>query len=140
MDNRSEKIASLIPAFWASLFDITVTIIHQPKEYWNGDLSSANEGNPIGQFMMSQHILGIFVISILWLLAIILLGYYLPRKLSRVFLVFVLLVHGWGAATWITRYGFLAVIAFMIFNSALFCGVDEWVAHSRKSRIFNQPS
>ena len=83
-------------------FDIIITIIHQPVEYWNGNLNLANEANPMGDFMMKNHISGIFIISLLWILIIGLLGYYLPRKISRVFLLFVLIVHSWGASTWIS--------------------------------------
>jgi hypothetical protein len=39
---KRDKLALLIPALWASLFDIGVTIIHQSKEYWEGNLNTAN--------------------------------------------------------------------------------------------------
>lgn len=132
--SKKQKLFLLIPALWASLFDIVVTIIHQPKEYWAGNLAVANEGNPIGKMMMTNHVSGIFIISIFWLVLIALLGYYLPRLLSRIFLVFVLIVHGWAASTWISpRYGFWSVIVLMIFNSILFCLMDELVAKNHKS-------
>ncbi|MDD3723522.1 MAG: hypothetical protein PHW92_13735 [Lutibacter sp.] len=51
---KREKLLALIPVLWASFFDITITIIHQPKEYWNGNLTAANEANPIGNFMMKR--------------------------------------------------------------------------------------
>ena len=136
--NRSQKLLLLLPALWASLFDIVVTIILQPSEYWAGNLDSANEGNPIGAFMMKNHESGIFVISIIWLLIIGLLGYYLPNRLSRIFLVFVLIAHTSTASTWISRYGFWFVIAFAVFNSILFCIVDEFV--KAKSQISNLKS
>lgn len=139
--SRKQKLFLLIPALWASLFDIVVTIVHQPKEYWSGNLAVANEGNPIGKFMMTNHVSGIFIISIFWLVLIGLLGYYLPRMLSRIFLVFVLIVHGCAASTWISpRYGFWSIIALMIFNSILFCWMDELVAKNHKSQITNQQS
>lgn len=116
----------LIPAFWASGFDIAISIIQQPKEYWAGDLLASNEGNPVGKFMMMKHVSGIFVVSFSWLVVITCLGYYLPNKLSRIFLVFVLIAHSYGAATWINRaYGFWVEILFFIFNAFLFFWMDE---------------
>lgn len=97
----------MVPALWASLFDILITIVLQPKAYWNGDLSAGNEGNPIGSFFMKNHISGIFVISIFWLVLIGLLGYYLPRQLAKIFLMFVLIAHSYGASTWLSnKFGF----------------------------------
>jgi hypothetical protein len=60
---RKDKLFFLVPALWTSLFDVAITIIHQPKEYWNGDLTKANEGNPIGALFMGIHIAGLFIIS-----------------------------------------------------------------------------
>jgi hypothetical protein len=85
---KKVKLLLLIPTLWTSLFDITITTVHQPKEYWNGNLQKANEGNPIGAIFMENHVYGLFFISIIWILIIGLLGYYLPRKISRVFLLF----------------------------------------------------
>jgi hypothetical protein len=126
--NKREKLIALIPALWASLFDITITTIHQPKEYWNGNLNIANEGNPIGNFMMKSHVSGLFIISTIWLILIGIIGYYLPRKISRIFLLFVLMVHSWAASTWIGPiYGFWFVILFILFNSILFYIINDKV-------------
>lgn len=46
------KLILLVTALWTSIFDIAITIIHQSKQYWEGDLSKANEGNPIGVLFM----------------------------------------------------------------------------------------
>ena len=127
-NQKINKLLLLIPALWASLFDITITIVHQSKEYWTGNLNMANEGNPIGNFMMKNHVSGIFVISILWLILIGILGYYLPKRISRIFLLFVLIVHSWGASTWISaRYGFWFVIIFILFNAILFYKIEDIV-------------
>ena len=129
---KREKLLALIPALWASLFDITITIVHQPKEYWNGNLNMANEGNPIGNFMMKNHVSGIFIISILWLILIGVLGFYLPRKISKIFLLFVLMVHSYGASTWISNhYGFWSIILFILFNSILFYIIDDKINKKR---------
>lgn len=123
---KKEKLILLIPPLWASLFDIVITIIFQPKEYWSGELSAANEGNPIGAMFMKHHVSGLFIISILWLILIGVLGYYLPRKISRVFLLFTLIAHSFGASTWLSgRLGFWYAMMFILLNSILFYGIQD---------------
>jgi len=126
--NKKEKLIVLIPALWASLFDVVITIVHQSKDYWNGNLEMANEGNPIGNFIMKNHVLGIFVISFFWLIVIGVLGYYLPKKYSRIFLLFVLMVHSLGASTWIIpNYGFWTAIILILFNAILFYKIEDLI-------------
>ncbi len=116
--NRLEKWVNLVPALIASLIDITITIIHQPKEYWEGNLRKANEGNPLGAILMANHVSGIFIISGIEIILIIVLGYYLPNKISKYFLLFVLIAHSCAATTWISsRYGFWWVMALALFNT-----------------------
>ena len=122
---RKEKLVLLVPSLWASIFDISITIIHQSKEYWSGDLTKANEGNPIGAFFMRNHVSGLFVISTLWIIVIVLLGYHLPKHIKKVFLLFCVIAHSYGASTWLSNiYGFWQAMAFIFFNSIIYCAVD----------------
>ena len=108
---RHAGLILLIPALWASVFDTVITVVHQSKEYWSGDLKEANEGNPIGALFMKYHVSGLFILSALWWVLIGVLGYYLPGKISRVFLLFVLMAHSFGASTWLAgRHGFLFML------------------------------
>jgi hypothetical protein len=135
--SKRAKLILMIPAFWACLFDTSITIAHQSAEYWSGDLTSVNEANPIGSFFMTNHVSGIFVISILWLVLIGLLGYYLPRKVSRIFLLFVFMVHSVGASTWLLQnYGFWYVIVFVLINAVLFYRIEDVVA----KQVIQKPS
>ena len=128
---KREKLLALIPALWASLFDAIITIKGQREEYWDGNLNMANEGNPIGNFMMKHHVSGIFVVCGLWFILIGILGYYLPKKIARVFLLFVLMAHSWGASSWIfMEYGFWFVMIFIVFNSILFYIIDNEIKKS----------
>jgi hypothetical protein len=122
----------LVPALWATLIDILCTIIFQSNEYWQGNLQAANEANPIGAYMMQNHVSGIYVISIVWLVLIGLLGYYLPKRLSRIFLVFILIVHSWAGCSWIDEFWFKLV--FIGLNTMLFCWVDE-IVDQDKSQV-----
>ncbi|MBV6646383.1 MAG: hypothetical protein KI790_13090 [Cyclobacteriaceae bacterium] len=116
--DRLSKWINLAPTLIASLIDITVTIVHQPKAYWEGNLNKANEGNPIGAILMSSHVSGLFIISAIEVVLIMLLGYYLPRKISRYLLLFVLIAHSCAATTWIAkRYGYWSVMALALCNT-----------------------
>lgn len=133
---KSNKLIALIPALWASVFDTIITISNQPTEYWTGDLTMANEGNPIGHFMMKTHISGIFIICGLWLILIGILGFYLPKKISRIFLLFVLMIHTWGASSWIlSLYGFWPIILFILFNAILFYKIGDLMAKKEAQNL-----
>ncbi|CAH8295886.1 hypothetical protein EV196_1135 [Mariniflexile fucanivorans] len=130
--NKKDKLLTLIPALWTSLFDSIITIVNQPKEYWDGDLDVANEANSIGYFIMKQHVSGIFILCGIWLILIGIIGYYLPKKYSRVFLLFVLMAHTFGAGNWlIMNYGFWTAIIFVLFNTILFYKIQDLI--NRKS-------
>jgi len=125
---NTHKLLLLIPALWASIFDIFITTFFQNPDYWKGDLSKAKEGNPIGAWFMSQHVSGLFIISIIWVILIGVLGYYLPAKLRKIFLLFVLIAHSFGASTWLAnRYPFWIPIAFIFFNTVLYCLIEDYV-------------
>ncbi|MEL6558453.1 MAG: hypothetical protein AAFQ94_09730 [Bacteroidota bacterium] len=127
MDKLSRWL-HLLPALIASLIDIAITIIHQPKGYWEGNLNEANEGNPIGALFMENHISGLFVISGIEVLLIILLGYYLPTRISRYLLLFVLIAHSCAASTWISsRYGFWYTMSLALFNSLTYLIANDLI-------------
>ncbi|WP_372754342.1 hypothetical protein [Labilibaculum sp.] len=129
------KLLLLVPALWTSLFDSVITIVHQPREYWDGNLYLANEANPIGELVMKYHITGIFVLCALWLVAIGGVAYHLPTKLSRIFLLFVIIVHAYGASSWLNMiYGFWYVLVFVLFTVVLF----YWVQDCVDSKISNK--
>jgi len=123
---RKNKMILLLPAFWACLFDETITIVKQKADYWNGNLNTANEGNPIGAAFMHYHVSGIFVISAFWLLLIGIIGIYLPTRFLKTFTLFIVMIHTWGASTWFSHYyGFWYVIIFVAVNSVFFIKAEE---------------
>jgi hypothetical protein len=126
MPTMKVRLMLLIPAIWTSLFDITITIANQPKQYWAGDLTKANEANPIGAMFMAYHASGLFIVSGLWILLVGFLGYYLPRRISKMFLLFCVIAHSFGASTWLYNLlGFYSVLGFMLFNSILYCTIES---------------
>lgn len=120
------RILATVPALWASLIDIGATIFGQPAQYWEGNLHVANERNPIGSLFMTNHMSGLFIISAIWIVVIVILGYYLPGKISKIFLLFVLIAHSWGASSWIPKeYFFVGSISLFLFNAILYITIDE---------------
>jgi hypothetical protein len=140
MNNRRKntKLLLLIPALWASLLDIGLTIYGQSSDYWKGNLKVANEGNPIGVTFMKNHVSGIFLVCGIWIILIVVLGYYLPRKISRGFLLFVLIANSWGASSWIQeKYGFWGAIGLFVFSAVLYVIIDEICLKDRIDKIKN---
>ncbi|WP_296622134.1 hypothetical protein [Marivirga sp.] len=125
---KNHKLLLLIPALWASIFDIFITTFFQNPDYWKGDLSKRREGNPIGDWFMSQHVSGLFIISAIWVILIGVLGYYLPAKLRKIFLLFCLMAHSYGASTWLdVFFGFWSVIVFIFLNTVLYSLIEDYV-------------
>lgn len=129
----NSKLILLVPAFWACIFDEMITIINQSDAYWKGDLSKANEGNPIGAFMMANHTWGLFILCVLWLLLIGIIGYYLSNKKLRIFSLFVLIAHSYGASTWLSEYyNFWFAISFIFINAVFFIEIETIYERRRK--------
>lgn len=117
----NSKMILLIPVYWACLFDEIITIAFQSKAYWKGDLSKANEGNPIGAFFMSQHIYGLFILCALWLLIIGVAASKLSGRKLKIFALFILIAHSFGASSWISNhFGFWYALIFIFINAVLF--------------------
>lgn len=115
-----------MPGFWALLVDLLFTIKGQPAAYWQGNLQMVREGNPLVEFFMKISLSGIYVFVVLWLSAIILIGYYLPSKLLRVLALFVLIAHTYGASSWfIECFSFWTVITYVLLNSIIFITLDD---------------
>ena len=105
MKSRKINLLMIIPTFAVALFDMAITITHQPNQYWEGNLLATREGNPVAVAFMNEHVLGFFVLSAIWLSIIFLLGYFLPRKVSHFFLFVVFVLHCSAASTWVLSLG-----------------------------------
>ena len=121
MEDYKNRLIQIFPAFFAAMFDILVTIYFQPQEYWNGNLKNHNEANPIGSFAMNESIYGIFIISVLWLIIILLMGIFLPKKWISYTSLFILICHTLGGCSWIMiNFGFQYQFILIGFNTFLF--------------------
>jgi len=75
---------------------------------------------------MKNSVSGIYVFTVFWLLAIVLIGYYLPSKFLRVLALFVLIAHTYGASSWLIEYySFWIVIACVLLNSVIFIALED---------------
>lgn len=116
----------LTPCLWACIVDTAITILHQSNEYWKGDLTKANEANPLGSVAMRNHPSGIFVLTLAWFIFIGVVGYFLPARFLRMFSLAIVMGHTVGAATWLIKfYGFWYVIILVIVNAVLYISMDE---------------
>ncbi|WP_460936718.1 hypothetical protein [Spirosoma humi] len=139
MSRLKNRFLLLIPAYWACLFDETVTILNQPAAYWRGNLKAGNEANPIGAVLMRNHVSGIFLISFAWLVAIGVIGYMLPEKFFKTFALIILMAHTSAAISWITpHYGFWYSITFIILNSVAFVQVDKTYSQNITDSYFEK--
>ena len=78
--------------------------------------------------MMKQHVSGLFIVCGIWLILIGILGFYIPKKYSRIFLLFVLIAHSFGASSWLSdNYGFWTAIIFIGFNAILFYKIEDLI-------------
>ena len=134
----NSKLILLIPAYWTCIFDIIITIINQSDEYWKGNLSKANEGNPIGAFMMANHTSGIFIVCALWLILIGIIGFKLSNRKLKIFALFVLIAHSFGASSWLSNYyGFWYAIIFIFINSIMFIEIENIYELRKKVTVLN---
>lgn len=115
-----------IPGFWACLIDLLLTINGQPSAYWQGNLQMVKEGNPLIELFMKNSVSGIYVFIVFWLLALVLIGYYLPSKLLRVLALFFLIAHTYGSSSWLIELcSFWTVITYVLLNSIIFIALED---------------
>jgi hypothetical protein len=103
------------------LIDTAVTVYGQAEEYWKGRLGTAKEGNPVIHMFMSNHWLGLFAITALWIAIIVPLILFLPRRLSLIISSAIVLGNTWGAGTWLHhQHSFWHVMVLIAVNASIF--------------------
>lgn len=129
------KLLKIAPAFSVALFDMVITVTHQPEQYWQGHLKAANEGNPVAAAFMHNHVSGFFLISAIWLSVIFLLGYFLPEKASRFFLFTIFVLHCTAASGWVKYLygGFWGYVIFTVIACAVWFIFESLVKRFEKA-------
>lgn len=109
-----------IPPAWAMTIDTIFTGVHQAQEYWKGNLTNVNEGNPVVYFFMNNHVYGLFIIYFLWLSLTLTLIYFAPKRIAMAISFAIVIGNSYGAATWIRPfYGFWFIILLFIINGII---------------------
>jgi hypothetical protein len=84
-----------------NLLDNFLTAWGQPAEYWAGDYRQGGDSNPILDWFMKQHTLGLAAQTILWIAFYSSLIVILPGRLARVLALAVAMGHATGAGSWL---------------------------------------
>ena len=95
------KLLLCIPPLILCLIDQTITLIGQTPAYWSGDYSNAREANPWFNWLLRQHPLAFEAGILLWIVVFVCAILFLPRLVSMVISVAIVLGHTWGTATWL---------------------------------------
>ncbi len=125
MIDKKTKLLIFVPAAFACLIDLLVTAVNQKPEYWQYYLHEAVEGNPILNWAMQNHVLGLFIVTMIWLIIISVICMFTPVKIGKIICLAIVIGNSWGAGTWISRYyGFWAVIVMVVVNSVIYSTFD----------------
>ena len=89
--------------FLLSLIDLSVTLLFQPEEYWQGDRSTVVEGNPIARWAFSIHPLMIIPGFVGWYAIVIPLILKSPAWIGLRVHIFLVLGHLVMISGWLIR-------------------------------------
>ena len=102
MKNRETKLLlwMFFPILLPYICDITLTLIGQPEQYWQGNYLAVAEANPISHWFLAKHPVVYILYSIARFLGYGLFIAILPLKFSRIVSIFLILAHTVGAYGW----------------------------------------
>jgi hypothetical protein len=104
MPMNKQKIKLLLwiflPILIPYIFDIALTLIGQPEQYWQGNYQAVNEANPISHWFLAKHPVVYILYSIARFLGYGLFIAILPLKLSKIVSIYLILAHTIGAHGW----------------------------------------
>lgn len=99
--------------------DQLLTLAGQAPEYWAEGYRLPNEASPQGYWTLQQHPLLFELGILLWMALFCAAILLLPRKLSRIVSLAVVIGHAWGACTWLDNYlGYWGCIALAVVAAA----------------------
>jgi hypothetical protein len=110
------------------MLDQSITLFGQAPDYWKGDYSLANEGNPWFNWLLRQHPLAFEAGISAWVgvFSVVILA--LPRRASMTISMAIVLGHTWGAATWICfvwPFGYWIALALFLASSIIIVATWE---------------
>lgn len=108
------KLILVLPIIVVMFFDMTFTLICQPRCYWH-DYDSCSEGNPVAYNLLLMSPVYFVVFSLLYAYLVIFLITKLPRPANILLIGIVLGAHLHASVTWLPR----------LFKEVLFIEADE---------------
>ena len=121
------KIWLCVPPFVLCMFDQSITLFGQSAEYWAGNRSVANEGNPWFLWLLRQHPLAFEAGIAAWVVVFSSLILAVPRRAAMTISIAIVLGHTWGTATWlcwVLPFGYW--IALALFLASAIAIVATW--------------
>lgn len=97
-----------LPCLLALLLDAGLTTLGQSQEYWNGDYSAVNEGNPFFRKLFAIHPGAALAGYVFWAGILIGLVLLLPEVLAVILSITVVFGHVGGAYTWMQHFEWVA--------------------------------
>jgi hypothetical protein len=110
---------TLLPAIAMILFDLGLTIIFQPREYWQGSYGLTTEKSPIGVFLLSIHPAVFLIVMLIYIGIVTLLIFQLPIPWNRIIALALVVGHTAGVYSWIRSRNYWAVIVIFLAIAAV---------------------
>ena len=117
-----------VPPFARCMLDQGITLVGQAPDYWAGNRSVANEGNPWFLWLLRQHPLAFEAGITAWVVVFSLVILAVPRHAAMTVSIAIVLGHTWGAATWICwvlPYGYWIALALFLVSAVLIVAAWE---------------
>ncbi len=118
-----------LPAIVLCGTDGLLTLCGQPEAYWSGNFASINEGHPVPAWFLSLHPLAFAAAGVPYLVLVVALVLWLPRRWAVLAAVAVASGHAFAAILWCRNL--LDQPAFAIVPMALVVVALGWVAWQR---------
>lgn len=90
-----------VPAVAAFGVDVTLTLLGQSPQYWNGEYFAANEGAPVGLFLLRMHPTAFLFGAWAYAAGVSTLIRYLPHALALWLSLGFLIAHTSGVNSWL---------------------------------------
>lgn len=103
---RNRIFGLCLPPLLIGILDGSITLLGQSKEYWAGNYSLAQEGNPTFYGMMIISPWAAVALFAIWIGLFVGLILLLPDTLALIVSIAVTFSHAVGAATWLYFYFF----------------------------------
>jgi hypothetical protein len=124
---KSGRLWLFTPLALAGLIDIVLTLVGQSPEYWAGDYSMTQEGNPFAEPLLAWNPWLFASAGILWLSALGTMVYLWKHRIAFIIAMIAFAGHTFGGAAWMLYLppnGWIAATVYLL----LMIGLWKWCA------------